>query len=123
MIAVLFLHLPSHGTEATGYAVPDNAAMEAIRKTGWFGSYYGVNNFIALDQIYDNPYDRNALIQDNLIVVVGNSCGEFITYGDTKEDQWLDMSTAPPTWHIRLYVQFGLMFDKMENVVVIRVDR
>jgi len=102
-------------------AVPVPSALEEIRRTGWFGIYYGAN-FISLEQTYDNPYDRNPLIKDNMIVVIGDSCGEFITYGDTREDQWTDMSTAPPTWHIRIYQQFGLMFDRMENVVIIRTD-
>jgi hypothetical protein len=103
--------------------IPVPSALEDIRRTGWFGQYYGVNNFVALDQVYDNPFDRNPLIKDNLVVVIGNSCGEFITYGDTREDTWTDMTTAPPTWHLRIYQQFGLMFDKMENVAVIRLDK
>ncbi len=107
---------------ATPYAgIPVPSALEEIRRTGWFGQYYGAN-FIALEQVYDNPYDRNPLIQDDLIVVVGDSCGEFIIYGDVREDQWTDMSTAPPTWHLRIYQQFGMIFDRMENVVVIRID-
>ncbi len=109
-------------TETTAPVAPIPSALEEIRRTGWFGQYYGAN-FIALDQIYDNPYDRNKLIQDDLIVVIGDNCGEFITYGDVKEDTWNDMSTAPPTWHLRIYSQFGLMFDKMENVVIIRLDQ
>jgi hypothetical protein len=107
--------------EASGYPVPVPSALEEIRRTGWFGVYYGAN-FIALEQIYDNPYDRNRLIQDDLIVVIGDDCGEFITYGDVREDQWTDMSTAPPTWHLRIYQQFGLLFDRMENVAIIRTD-
>jgi len=103
-------------------AIPVPSALEEIRRTGWFGVYYGAN-FIALEQVYDNPYDRTPLIKDNMVVVVGDECGEFITYGDTREDQWTDMSTAPPTWHIRIYQQFGLMFDRMENVAVIRLDK
>jgi len=71
-------------TPANGMPVP--SALEEIRRTGWFGTYYGAN-FIALEQVYDNPYDRNTLIPDNLILVVGDNCGEFITYGDTREDQ------------------------------------
>jgi len=108
-------------TESSAYLVPVPSALEEIRRTGWFGVYYGAN-FISLEQVYDNPYDRNKLIKDDLIVVIGDNCGEFITYGDVREDQWTDMQTAPPTWHIRLYQQFGLLFDKMENVVVIRTD-
>jgi len=105
---------------STGIPVP--SALEEIRRTGWFGQYYGCN-FVALDQIYDNPFDRNALIKDNLIVVIGANCGEFITYGDVRTDEWTDMSTAPPTWHLRIYQQFGLLFDAMENVAIIRVDK
>ena len=109
-------------TEAGGALVPVPSALEDIRRTGWFGIYYGAN-FISLEQVYDNPFDRNPLIKDNLIVVIGDNCGEFITYGDTREDQWTDMSTAPPTWHVRLYQQFGMLFDNMENVGIIRVDK
>jgi len=108
-------------TEAAGSAVPVSSALEEIRRTGWFGIYYGAN-FISLEQVYDNPYDRNGLIKDNLITVIGDNCGEFITYGDVREDQWTDMVTAPPTWHIRIYQQFGLLFDRMENVGIIRTD-
>lgn len=108
-------------TEAAGSTVPVSSALEEIRRTGWFGIYYGAN-FISLEQVYDNPYDRNGLLQDDLIVVIGDDCGEFITYGDTREDQWTDMGTAPPTWHIRIYQQFGLLFDRMENVGIIRTD-
>lgn len=100
-------------------AIP--SALEEIRRTGWFGTYYGTN-FVALEQIYDNAFDRNPLIRDNLIVVIGGNCGEFITYGDTRQDEWTDMATAPPTWHLRIYQQFGLIFDKMENVAIIRTD-
>ena len=108
-------------TEAAGYPVPVPSVLEEIRRTGWFGMYYGAN-FISLEQVYDNPFDRNPLIKDNLIVVIGDDCGEFITYGDVREDQWTDMATAPPTWHIRIYQQFGMLFDRMENVGIIRVD-
>jgi hypothetical protein len=55
-------------------------------------------------------------------VVIGNNCGEFITYGEPRVDEWTDMSTAPPTWHLRVYQQFGLLFDAMENVAIIRTD-
>lgn len=113
--------VPVGQTEAAGYPVPVPSALEEIRRTGWFGVYYGAN-FIALEQVYDNPYDRNGLIKDNLIAVIGDNCGEFITYGDEREDQWSDMQTAPPTWHLRLYQQYGMLFDRMENVGIIRTD-
>jgi hypothetical protein len=109
------------GSAETGSPVPVPSALEEIRRTGWFGVYYGAN-FIALEQVYDNQYDRNGLIKDNLIVVVGDNCGEFITYGDVRNDQWTDMNTLPPTWHLRIYQQFGLIFDRMENVGIIRTD-
>lgn len=112
--------IASEMTPTAGLPVP--SALEEIRRTGWFGVYYGAN-FVSLEQVYDNPYDRTPLIQDNMIVVIGDNCGEFITYGDTREDQWIDMSTAPPTWYIRIYQQYGLLFDRMENVAVIRLDR
>ena len=109
-------------TETTAPLAPIPSALEEIRRTGWFGQYYGAN-FIALEQIYDNPFDRNKLIRDDLIVVIGKSCGEFINYGPVVTEEWTDFSTAPPTWHVRIYQQYGFIFDKMENVVVIRLDQ
>jgi len=102
-------------------ALPVPSALEEIRRTGWFGGYYGAN-FVALEQIYDNVYDRNKLIQDDMICVIGDNVGEFITYGDVREDQWTEMATAPPTWHIRIYQQFGMILDGMDNIVIIRTD-
>lgn len=113
---------PAGGSETGGKGIVGvDSALEEIRRTGWFGQYYGAN-FVALDQIYDNPYDRNALIRDDLIVVIGDRVGEFITYGDVITDEWTDMATAPPTWHVRIYQQFGFLFDNLENVVIIRLD-
>jgi len=115
--------IPIESERSTEYGLaPVPSALEEIRRTGWFGVYYGAN-FVSLEQVYDNPYDRTPLIKDDMIVVIGDNCGEFITYGDTREDQWVDMSTAPPTWYIRIYQQYGLLFDQMENVAVIRLDQ
>jgi hypothetical protein len=109
-------------TESTAPIVPDVDALRTIRDTGWFGKYYGAD-FMSLTQVYDNPYDRNKLIQDNLIVVVGNAAGEFITYGPPKQDQWTDMSTAPPTWHLRVYQQYGMILDNVQNIGILRIDK
>jgi hypothetical protein len=108
-------------TESTAPMVAVNSVLEEIQRTGWVGTYYGTT-FMALPQIYDNPYDRNELIRDDLVVVVGDKLGEFITYGEPKEDQWTEMSTAPPTWYIRTYVQHGMILDALENAVIIRLD-
>jgi len=107
--------------ESTAPLVAVPSALEEIRRTGWFGVYYGAN-FVSLEQVYDNVYDRTGLIKDNMIVVVGKDCGEFITYGPVREEQWTNMGTLPPTWHIRISQQFGMMFDRMENVAIIRTD-
>jgi hypothetical protein len=40
--------------------VPVPSALEEIRRTGWFGTYYGAN-FIALEQVYDNVLDLISL--------------------------------------------------------------
>ena len=109
-------------TESSAPIVGIQSTLENIQSAGWFGSYYGVNNWVVLNQIYDNPYDRNKLIKDDLIVVIGNKCGEFITYGNPREDEWTEPSTAPPTWNLRIMQQFGLLFDAMENVVILRTD-
>ena len=96
--------------------IPDN--IREIMATGWLGKYYGAP-IIALDQVYDNPEDYNALLPSDKVLVIGENVGEFITYGDVREKQWTDMNPTPPQWFLELYQQFGLLVDKADGIHVI----
>jgi hypothetical protein len=93
-------------------------AIDEIRDRGWLGKYYGVP-VLALDQIYDNPDDYNALLPTDFVLLVGENVGEFITYGDVKSKQWEDMNPTPPQWMLEIYQQFGLMIDNAQGIYVI----
>lgn len=105
-----------------GYSTPVShpvpSAIEEIMQTGWLGKYYGAP-LLTLEQEYDNPEDYNALLPSDKIVVIGNSVGEFITYGDVKTKQWDDMRPTPPQWYLELYQQFGMIIDHAEGIYVI----
>lgn len=98
--------------------VPDN--IREIMATGFLGKYYGAR-LIALDQIYDNPADYNALLPTDKVLVVGEGVGEFITYGDVKTKEWTDMRPTPPQWYLELYQQFGMIIDRADGIYVIGV--
>lgn len=98
--------------------VPDN--IREIMATGMLGHYYGAR-IIALEQIYDNPFDYNALLPNDKILVVGEGVGEFITYGDVKEKQWSDMRPTPPQWYLEIYQQFGMIIDRADGIFVLDV--
>lgn len=98
--------------------VPDN--IREIMATGFLGKYYGAR-LIALDQIYDNPIDYNALLPTDKILVVGESVGEFITYGDVFTKEWQDMRPTPPQWNLELYQQFGMIIDRADGIYVLDV--
>ena len=92
--------------------------MAQIRKTGWLGKYYGVP-IKAVDQIYDNPEDYNALIPTDKILIIGEGVGDFITYGDVKTKQWADMNPTPPQWMLEIYQQFGMIIDNAGGIFVL----
>jgi hypothetical protein len=95
-----------------------DSQLEEVMKTGWLGTYYGAP-IIALDQLYDFPDDHNALLPTDKVLVIGEKAGEFITYGDVKRKQWVDMNPTPPYWMIEIYQQFGMIIDNAEGIYVI----
>jgi len=104
------------GTEY-GY-VPER--IQQIMATGMLGNYYGAP-LLTLEQEYDNPQDHNKLLPENLILVIGQNVGEFITYGEVKTKQYDDMKPTPPYWFLELYQQFGMIIDNAEGIYVIQL--
>lgn len=98
--------------------VPEN--IREIMQTGFLGRYYGAP-IIALDQIYDNPEDYNALLPTDKVLVIGEGVGEFITYGDVRTKDYEDMRPTPPQWYLELYQQFGMIIDRADGIYVIKV--
>lgn len=99
--------------------VPDN--IREIMATGFLGKYYGAR-LIALDQIYDNPADYNALLPNDIVLVIGESVGEFITYGEVRTKEWSDMRPTPPQWYLELYQQFGMIIDRADGIHVLQLS-
>jgi len=104
----------SDGT-TTGYA---EELIMKIFQDGWLGRYYGVP-VLALEQVYDNPEDYQALIPTDKVLVIGEKVGEFINYGDVKTKQWTDMNPTPPQWYLELYQQFGMIIDNANGIYVL----
>jgi hypothetical protein len=88
--------------------------------TGFLGRYYGAR-IIALDQVYDNDWDYNPLLPNDKVLVIGESVGEFITYGDVKNKEWTDMRPTPPQWYLEIYQQFGMIIDRADGIYVIDI--
>lgn len=95
----------------------DSQLQEVVQR-GMLGRYYGVP-LVALDQVYDNPEDYNALLPTNKILVLGENVGEFVTYGDEKASQYDDPRVVPPQWVLQTYQQFGLMIWNAMGLYVI----
>jgi hypothetical protein len=94
------------------------SVREEIFRTGWLGRYMNVP-LITLDQQYDNPEDRTAMLPTDKILVLGQNVGEFITFGDTVSSTWEDPRPVPPQTYIREYQQFGMLVDKAEGIFVL----
>jgi hypothetical protein len=93
-------------------------AIDEIRQSGKLGMYYGVP-IIAIDQVYDYPDSYNPLLPSDKVLIVGQSVGEFITYGDVKQKQWEDMNPTPPQWMLEIYQQFGMIIDNAQGIYVL----
>lgn len=93
-------------------------ALNEIRANGWLGKYYGVP-ILAVDRVYDNPEDYNQLIPEDKILIVGEDVGEFIVFGEVKNQQWEDPNPVPPQWMLQLYQQFGMIIDNAQGIYVL----
>lgn len=93
-------------------------ALDEIRNSGKLGKYYGVP-VVAIEQKWNNPADHDALIPTDKILVVGQNVGEFITYGDVREKQWVDMNPTPPQWMLEIYQQHGMIIDNADGIFVL----
>lgn len=96
--------------------VDDN--IKEIMSTGFLGTWYGAK-IIALDQVYDNPEDYNPLLSTRAVLVIGDNVGEFITYGDVKTKDYVDMRPTPPQQYFEIYQKFGMIIDKADGIYVI----
>jgi|SRR3972149_255145 len=95
-------------------------AIDEIRQTGRLGKYYGAP-LLVVDPIYDNPEDYINLFAPiaDKVLVIGESVGEFILYGDVRTKQWEDMNPTPPQWMLELYQQFGMIIDNAQGIYVL----
>lgn len=97
---------------------PVDSQLEEVMKNGRLGRYYGAN-LVMFDQIYDNPEDYNPLLPADKILVIGNSIGDFITYGSPIYEQWLNPEVTPSQWNLKLYQQIGMIVDNAQGLYVI----
>jgi hypothetical protein len=92
--------------------------LEEAMSKGFLGRYYGAP-LVALDQVWDNLEDYNALLPTDKILVIGENVGEFITFGEVKTKQWSNMDPTPPQWMYEIYQQFGIIIDNAMGIYVI----
>lgn len=93
-------------------------ALTEIYQTGWLGRYYGAP-IVALDQIYNNLVDYQAMIPEDKVLVIGQHAGEFITYGDVREKIYDLNEPTPPETVLELYQQFGMIVDNAQGIGVL----
>lgn len=109
-------------TTAAGTSQQANyPALNEIWQSGWLGRYYGAP-IVALDQIYDNPIDYNALLPEDKVLVIGENVGDFILYGDTKFQNYDDPRVIPPQYVLNIYQQFGMIISNAQGIHVLKVS-
>jgi hypothetical protein len=94
--------------------------LQEIMRTGFLGRWYGAP-IVGLQQLWKSPIDYTKTLPEDKILVVGESVGEFITYGPTREKQWNHMDPTPPWWVLEIYQQFGMIIDNAQGIYVIKL--
>lgn len=105
---------------ATSTVGVSQSVLDEFLRTGKLGGYLGVP-IVAVDQVFDNPEDYNALIPDNYVLVLGNKVGDFITYGTPEWKVWDDMRPTPPYTNIECWQRFGMIIDNALGIGVIKI--
>jgi hypothetical protein len=95
-------------------------AMKEVMQTGWLGTYFGAP-IVALNQVYNDPFNYTPLLPVDKVLVIGQKAGEFILYGPERSKEWVDMEPTPPYWHLDIYQQFGIMLSNAIGVGVLKV--
>jgi hypothetical protein len=95
-----------------------DSQLQQVVDNGFLGKFYGVP-IVALNQVWDNPEDRNALLPTDKVIVIGEKVGEFITYGPVKEKQYTDMEPTPPMWNWDAYQEYGMIIDNASGIYLL----
>lgn len=98
----------------------DEILTETLR-SGWFGQYKGVSNVIGLNQIWNDPEANEALLPEDLVLVIGKNVGEFVTFGQPRWKEYTDMVPTPPYFVLEMYQQWGMIIDNAEGIYVIKI--
>jgi hypothetical protein len=100
--------------------VPSQTMLDEVLRTGWIGQYMGVP-VVAVNQLYDNLEDYNAMLPTDRILIVGETVGEFITYGPERSKEYVDNVPTPPYWNLDIIQQFGMIIDNVNGIGVLKV--
>jgi hypothetical protein len=103
----------------SAYRMADSVSEELAR-TGWVGQYKGIPLVVI-------PEDRDivtdvAKVPTNKVLVIGDSCGEYITYGPANPVEYEDKEIIPPQWNYSLWGQHAFMIDKAARLGILETD-
>jgi len=103
-----------------GTNVLADSISEELTRTGWVGQYKGIPLVVI-------PEDRDivtdvAKVPTNKVLVIGDSVGEYITYGDANPVEYEDKEIIPPQWNYSLWGQHAFMIDKAARLGILETN-
>jgi hypothetical protein len=105
----------------TTVSVP--SILEEWTRFGVISTYKGATVF-EIPQIQERSatdYDK-PLIPNNIVLVIGDSAGSSILYGQENTQEFVDYSVEPPNYSLSVWRKYGIIIDRPENIVVIKVS-
>jgi len=113
-------HLFQGGTAENTVGI--QSFLDEWKRTGRISVYKGAP-LVELPQIYSRSaggYDEK-LMPDNYVLIIGDNAGEFILYGDTQTQEYVDLRVEPPDYSLSMWRGYGMLVEKPENIAVIEV--
>jgi hypothetical protein len=109
------------GANTNGIMPLQEILMERFN-TGTVSMYNGTP-VIIMPQILDNrlPTINRKLVRDDTVLLLGDTPGEIVLFGDPEDQEHLDTTKQPADWIYHTWQQYGLLVDRPEYMTVIEV--
>lgn len=115
-----YTEVASTGSNTNGILHIDEVILERFR-TGSVSTYRGVK-VMEMPQVLENrlPTLNTKLIRDDVVLILGESPGEIVLFGEPGTQEHIDTTKQPADYQYWNWQEYGFMVDRPEYVGVIK---
>lgn len=122
-IAGIVEHIVTGGTApGNTHVLQVQSILEEWRRTGRVTTWRGIP-LIELPQILEHTADNydKKLIREDLILVIGDTAGEIVVYGDLETQENVNKMVEPATYTLAMWQSWGMIIDEPKRIGIIQI--